>query len=216
VEFKAGETETQDIYKLLTGLVVPRPIGWASTLSPEGVHNLAPFSFFIALTPSPPHIALSIGTREGETKDTLTNIRHNGEFVLNTVSAELGLQMSGTAVELAPDISEFEAAGLTPAPSVTVKPMRVAEAPAHLECVSRQIIPVGGPPYGGHLVIAEVLHIHVRDDILLDRNRIDLQALNAVGRLAGDWYCTTTDQYEMVRSLEPLRQRAGSKLSEAT
>jgi flavin reductase (DIM6/NTAB) family NADH-FMN oxidoreductase RutF len=209
MEFKSGEMETQDVYKLLTGLVVPRPIGWASTLSPEGVHNLAPFSFFIALTPSPPHIALSIGTREGETKDTLTNIRHNGEFVLNTVSAELGLHMSGTAVELAPDISEFEATGLTPVPSVTVRPMRVAEAPAHLECVSRQIIPVGGPPYGGHLVIAEVLHIHVRDDLLLDRNRIDLQALNAVGRLAGDWYCTTTDQYEMARSLEPLQQRAG-------
>ncbi|CAN5787888.1 flavin reductase family protein [soil metagenome] len=204
MEFNPGETEYQDVYKLLTGLVVPRPIGWASTISPEGVHNLAPFSFFIAITPSPPHIGLSIGAREGETKDTLANLRHHGEFVLNTVSADLGLQMSGTAVELAPDVSEFEAAGLTTEPSVVVKPMRVAETPAHLECVTRQIIPVGGPPYSGHLVIAEVVHIHVRDDILLERNRIDLQKLDAVGRLAGDWYCTTTDQYEMRRTLEGL------------
>lgn len=207
MEFNPNETEYQDVYKLLTGLVVPRPIGWASTISPEGVYNLAPFSFFMAITASPPHIALSIGTREGETKDTLNNLRHHPEFVLSTVSGDLGLEMSGTAVELPPEVSEFEATGLTPAPSKVVKPMRVAEAPAHLECVSRQIIPVGGPPYSGHLVIAEVLHIHVRDDLLLERNRIDLQKLNAVGRLAGDWYCTTTDQYEMARSLEPLKNR---------
>lgn len=207
MEFNPGEVEAQDLYKLLTGLVVPRPIGWASTLSPEGVHNLAPFSFFIAITPNPPHIAISVGAREGQTKDTLRNIRHHGEFVLNTVSAELGLEMSGTAVELPPEVSEFEATGLTPIPSKVVKPMRVAEAPAHLECVSRHIMPVGGPPYGAHLVIAEVVHFHVRDDLLLERNRIDLQKLNAVGRLAGDWYCTTTDQYEMARSLEPLKQR---------
>ncbi len=207
MEFNPAETEYQDVYKLLTGLVVPRPIGWASTLSPEGVHNLAPFSFFMAITGSPPHIALSIGTREGQAKDTLNNIRHHPELVLNTVSADLGLEMSGTAVELAPDVSEFEATGLTPEPSKVVKPMRVAEAPAHFECVSRQIIPVGDLPYGAHLVIAEVVHIHVRDDLLLDRNRIDLQKLNAVGRLAGDWYCSTTDQYEMARSLEPLKPR---------
>jgi flavin reductase (DIM6/NTAB) family NADH-FMN oxidoreductase RutF len=209
VEFKPGEMETPDVYKLLTGLVVPRPIGWASTLSPEGVHNLAPFSFFMAITSSPPHIALSVGAREGESKDTLRNIRHNGEFVINTVSAELGLHMSGSAVELSPDVSEFEATGLTPVASAVVKPMRVAEAPAHLECVSQQIIPVGGEPYSGHLVIAEVVHIHVRDDLLLERNRIDLQKLDAVGRLAGDWYCSTTDQYEMARSLEPLKAQMG-------
>ena len=208
MEFKPGEMETPDVYKLLSGLVVPRPIGWASTLGPEGVHNLAPFSFFMAITSSPPHIAMSIGAREGESKDTLRNIRHHGEFVINTVSADLGLHMSGSAVDLPPDVSEFEATGLTPVPSVAVQPMRVAEAPAHLECVSRQIMPVGGAPYGAHLVIAEVVQIHVRDDLLLERNRIDLQTLDAVGRLAGDWYCTTTDQYEMARSLEPLRERA--------
>ena len=205
MEFRPSDMETPDVYKLLSGLVVPRPIGWASTLSPEGVHNLAPFSFFMAITSSPPHIAMSIGARDGDSKDTLRNIRDSGEFVINTVSADLGLHMSGSAVELPPDVSEFEATGLTPVPSEVVKPMRVAEAPAHLECVSQQIMPVGGEPYGAHLVIAEVVQIHVRDDLLLERNRIDLQALDAVGRLAGDWYCTTTDQYEMARSLEPLK-----------
>ncbi|MEZ4522014.1 MAG: flavin reductase family protein [Thermomicrobiales bacterium] len=208
MEFNPGELEAQDVYKLMAALVVPRPIGWTSTLSPEGVHNLAPFSFFMMITSSPPHIAISVGARDGQSKDTLRNIRHNGEFVINTVSADVGLQMAGSAVELPPDISEFEATGLTPVASEVVKPMRVAEAPAHLECVSRNIMAVGDLPYGAHLIIAEVVRIHVRDDLMLERNRIDLQKLDAVGRLTGDWYCSTTDQYEMPRSLEPLKNRA--------
>ena len=193
-----------DLYKLMAALVVPRPIGWASTLSPEGVHNLAPFSFFMMITSTPPHVALSVGAREGQSKDTLRNIQHHGEFVLNTVSGAVGPQMAGSAVELPPDVSEFEATGLTPIPSEVVQPMRVAEAPAHLECVSRNILAVGDMPYGAHLVIGEVVRIHIHDDLLLERNRIDLVKLDAVGRLTGDWYCTTTDQYQMRRTLDGL------------
>jgi flavin reductase (DIM6/NTAB) family NADH-FMN oxidoreductase RutF len=190
----------EDIYKLMAALIVPRPIGWTSTLSPSGINNLAPFSFFMMITSSPPHIAISIGAREGETKDTLRNIRHTGEFVLNTVSAGIGQQMAITAADWPSDVSEFDATGLTPVPSEVVRPMRVAEAPANLECVSRDIMAVGGPPYGAHLVIAEVVQIHVRDDLLMERNRIDLQKLDAVGRLTGDWYCSTTDQYKLKRN----------------
>ena len=201
MQFEPGEMAAEDVYKLMAALVVPRPIGWTSTLSPEGIHNLAPFSFFMMITSSPPHIAISVGAREGLTKDTLRNIRHTGDFVVNTVSAEVGQQMALTAADQPAEVSEFDLAGLTPVPSEVVKPMRVAEAPANLECVSRHIMPVGGMPYGAQLVVAEVVYIHVRDDLLLERNRIDLQKLDAVGRLTGDWYCSTTDQYELKRTL---------------
>lgn len=199
MQFDPAQIDAQLAYKLMASLVVPRPIGWASTISPDGRHNLAPFSFFMMITSTPPHIAISVGAREGHAKDTLRNLREVGEFVINTVSAELGPAMVVTAAEWPPDVDEFAVAGLTPAPSAVVRPARVAEAPAHLECVVRQIMPVGDLPYGAHLVIAEVVRIHVRDDLLLENNRIDLRRLRAVGRLTGDWYCSTAEQYELRR-----------------
>lgn len=199
MKFNPADMVAQDVYKLMAALIVPRPIGFTSTLSPEGVNNLAPFSFFMMITSSPPHIALSIGARDGQQKDTLRNIRGNGELVINIVGAEIGPRMARTAVDFERGISEFEVSGLTPTPSDRVKPQRVLEAPANLECVMRDIHPVGGPPYGAHLVIAEVLRIHVSDELVIEGNRIDLQRLNAVGRLTGDMYCSTTDQYELKR-----------------
>lgn len=200
MQFNPAEMDAHDVYKLMAALVVPRPIGFTSTLSPSGVNNLAPFSFFMMITSSPPHIALSIGAKDGEEKDTLRNIRHWGEFVVNTVGLGIGPQMARTAVDFPPDTSEFEVSRLTPVSSDIVRPMRVLEAPANLECIARDIMPVGGPPYGAHLVIGEVVRLHVQDQLLLDRNRIDLKALDAVGRLTGDSYCSTIDQYELKRS----------------
>ncbi|MDP9380569.1 MAG: flavin reductase family protein [Chloroflexota bacterium] len=199
MKFDPGEMDMQAVYKLLTGLVVPRPIGWASTRSPEGVDNLAPFSFFIAITPSPPHVAISVGQREGQMKDTLRNVRHTGDFVINTVSSEVVEQMNTTSGDWPPDSSEFAVSGLTPVPSDVVTPARVAEAPASMECLVRQIVPVGGPPYGAHLIIGEVVRFHVRDDLVLERGRIDQRRLQAVGRLAGAGYCSTDDQFELER-----------------
>lgn len=199
MQFDPAEIDPQLSYKLMASLIVPRPIGWASTLSPDGQHNLAPFSFFMMITSTPPHIAISVGAREGQVKDTLRNIREVGEFVINTVSAEIGPAMAITAAEWPAEVDEFAASGLTTAPSTIVRPARVAEAPANLECVVRQILPVGDMPYGAHLVIAEVVQIHVRDDLLIENNRIDLQRLHAVGRLTGDWYCATDEQYELKR-----------------
>jgi flavin reductase (DIM6/NTAB) family NADH-FMN oxidoreductase RutF len=200
MQFDPAGMDAQDVYKLMAALIVPRPIGFTSTLSPDGVQNLAPFSFFMMITSSPPHVALSIGAKDGQEKDTLRNIRHSGEYVINTVNAPIGPQMARTAVDFDPDVSEFEVSGLTPVPSEIVKPPRVKEAPANFECVVRTIMPVGGPPYGAHLVIGEVVRMHVQDDLLLAGNRIDLQRLDAVGRLTGDSYCSTTDQYELKRS----------------
>lgn len=199
MQFDPAELDPQLAYKLMASLVVPRPIGWTSTIDANGKDNLAPFSFFMMITSTPPHIALSIGARDGEEKDTLRNIRATGELVVNTVSAVLGPQMAITAAEWPQEIDEFDASSLTAVPSEVVQPRRVAEAPANLECVVHQIFPVGGLPYGAHLVIAEVVRIHIRDDLLIANNRIDLQRLDALGRLTGDWYCSTADQYEIHR-----------------
>jgi flavin reductase (DIM6/NTAB) family NADH-FMN oxidoreductase RutF len=199
MQFDPQEIDPQLSYNLMASVIVPRPIGWTSTINAEGRYNLAPFSFFMMITSSPPHLAISVGARDGQEKDTLRNIRANGEFVINTVSADIGPQMAVTAAEWPPGVDEFEVSKLTPVPSAVVRPPRVAEAPANLECVVRQVLPVGELPYGAHLVIAEVVRIHIRDELLLANNRIDLQALQAVGRLTGDWYCSTSEQYELKR-----------------
>jgi flavin reductase (DIM6/NTAB) family NADH-FMN oxidoreductase RutF len=199
VEFDPAHIDPQLTYKLMASVIVPRPIGFTSTIDADGRPNLAPFSFFMMITSSPPHVAISVGARDGHEKDTLRNLRDTGEFVINTVSAGIGPQMAITASDWPPSTSEFDASGLTPVASEVVRPPRVAESPAHLECVTRQIFPVGGPPYGAHLIIGEVVRIHVRDDLLLDNNRVDLQRLEALGRLTGDWYCSTAEQYELQR-----------------
>ncbi len=197
--FDPAKMDMEGVYKILTGLVVPRPIAWVSSRSPEGVNNLAPFSFFVAITPSPPYIAISIGERGGTTKDTLRNLQAAGDFVVNTVTAEVVEAMNTTSGDWPPEVSEFEAAGLTTIPSDLVSAPRIEEAVANMECVVRQILPVGGPPYGAHLVIAEVVRFHVRDGLVLERGRIDLHALHAVGRLAGSTYASTDAQYDLPR-----------------
>jgi flavin reductase (DIM6/NTAB) family NADH-FMN oxidoreductase RutF len=199
VQFDPQQIDPQLAYKLMASIVVPRPIGWTSTVSADGRNNLAPFSFFMMITSTPPHVAIAVGARDGQEKDTLRNIRDTGEFVINTVSAAIGPAMAASAAEWPAGVDEFAVSGLTPVPSAVVRPMRVAEAPAHLECVVRQVMPVGTLPYGAHLVIAEVVQIHVRDDLLIENHRIDLQRLQAVGRLTGDWYCSTAEQYELHR-----------------
>lgn len=197
--FDPAKMDMEGVYKILTGLVVPRPIAWVSSRSPEGVNNLAPFSFFVAITPSPPYIAISIGERGGTTKDTLRNLQAAGDFVVNTVTAEVVEAMNTTSGDWPPEVSEFDVAGLTAIPSDLVSAPRIEEAVANMECVLRQILPVGGPPYGAHLVIAEVVRVHVRDGLVLERGRIDLHALHAVGRLAGSTYASTDAQYDLPR-----------------
>lgn len=199
MQFDPRELDSQYLYKLMSGLIVPRPIAWTSTLSPDGINNLAPFSFYMMITSTPPHIAISVGTRENRTKDTLRNIRHTGDFVVNTVNADVGQQMNLTSTVWPADVSEFEQAGLTAVPSEMVRACRVGESPASFECMARQIMPVGDERYGAELIIGEVVKLHIRDDLVLPNLRIDLKRLQAVGRLAGDWYCSTDDQYMMKR-----------------
>jgi flavin reductase (DIM6/NTAB) family NADH-FMN oxidoreductase RutF len=194
------ELASRDAYKLLIGSVVPRPIGWVSTVSAGDVGNLAPFSFFMAATGSPPTVVLSTGYRDGKPKDTLQNVMEVPEFVLNVVSEDVGDAMNATSEEFPSDVDELVAAGLTPLPSSRVRPVRVAEAPINMECKVVQLVPVGDPTTGATLIIGEILAWHVRDDLFdAERFRIRMDQLKAVGRMAGDGYTRTNEQFEMIR-----------------
>jgi len=194
------EISSRDAYRLLIGSVVPRPIGWVSTVSAGDVGNLAPFSFFMAATGNPPTVVLSTSMRDGEPKDTLRNVKEVPEFVLNVVSEDVGEAMNATSEEFPADVDELQSAGLTAVPSSRVRPVRVAEAPIHMECKVVQLVPVGDPVTGSTLIIGEVLAWHIRDDVFdAQRMRIKLDELKAIGRMAGDGYTRTREQFEMVR-----------------
>lgn len=200
MKFDPSQMQSPDIYKVLSGVVIPRPIAWVSTLSPDGVPNVAPYSFFQPITPSPPHISFSAGSRDGVKKDTEVNIEASGEFVVNIVNSDIARRMAISALDFTPEQNEFEASGLSLGECDVVSAPRVAEAPASLECQMRQMIPIGDERYGATLIIGEVVRFHVRDDLALDNYRIDFANLDAVGRLAGDWYCSTTEQYDLPRA----------------
>lgn len=185
--------------RVITGVVVPRPIAFVSTISPEGVLNVAPYSFFNVVSYNPAMVIISSSRHAGDKrKDTLANIENTGEFVVNIVVDDIAEAMNMTAAEYPAEDSEFDIAGLSPAPSDLVKPPRVAESPVNLECKLNQIITLGEGSHEHGLVIGEVVLVHVRDDII-DGHRINQQRLKPTGRLAGNMYCHTTDVFEMVR-----------------
>ena len=186
-------------YRVLTGVVVPRPIAFVSTVSGEGHFNLAPYSFFNAVGYDPPTIVFSSSRHVGDKqKDTLANIEQTGEFVVNVVVDDIAEAMNQTAAEYPTGISEFEIAGLTPAPSDLIKAPRVAESPVNMECRLIQVVPIGKGAHEHGLVIGEVVLMHLRDDIL-DGHRVNHQNLKPTGRLAGSMYCHTSDVFEMPR-----------------
>lgn len=194
------EISSRDAYRLLIGSVVPRPIAWVSTISAAGVGNLAPFSFYMAATSTPPMIVVSTGHRDGQPKDTLRNVQEVPELVVNVVDEAVAEAMNATSEEVPPEVDELAMAGLSPLPSARVRPARVAESPIQLECRVEQLIPIGRGPSASTLIVAEVLAFHIRDELFdAERTRIRLDRLRAVGRLAGDWYCTTNDQFELIR-----------------
>jgi len=171
-------------------ILVPRPIGWISTISPGGVVNLAPFSFFNAVAEDPPIVYFSPGGRKPDRpfKDSRINAEATGEFVVNIVSYDLREPMNATSATLPAEVSEMEVVGLTPAPSVLVKPPRVAESPAHFEC--RYLRTVA-------MVLGEVIGVHIRDDILRD-GRVDVALLRPVARLGYSQYTVVERHFSMI------------------
>ncbi len=207
MEINPSSLPHQSVYKLLTGSILPRPIGWISSVDERGNPNLAPFSFFNAVCSNPPTVVFCpmIRGADGKTKDTLNNVRATGEFVVNIVTEELVQAMNLSSVEAPPDVNEFEFAGVTPEASITVRPSRVRESPVHFECRVRQIVEISSEPGGGSLVIGEVLHIHVDERVLMGGDKINLSALKPVGRLAGGGYVRVTDVFEMERPKSQIR-----------
>jgi flavin reductase (DIM6/NTAB) family NADH-FMN oxidoreductase RutF len=189
-----------NVYKLMVGVIVPRPIAFVSTLSADGIRNLAPFSFFTAVSANPPVICFSpmIRGAGGAHKDTLQNIEATGEFVVNIVSEDFAGQMNVCSGDYPPEVDEFVVCGLTPLPSDLVKPVRVSESKVNMECRLLQVVHVSGKPLGGSLVLGEVLRFHVADELFSDF-RIDPDKLRPIGRMGGPTYTRTTDRFDMER-----------------
>jgi flavin reductase (DIM6/NTAB) family NADH-FMN oxidoreductase RutF len=201
MEFDPQIVVPHSIYKLLIGCVVPRPIAWVSSRSEDGIPNLAPFSFFMAVCNDPPTLAFSAGRRAGNKKDTVRNIEYTQDFVVNLVDDARAEQMNLTFGEHPPNFDEFALTGLTAASSVKVKAPRVAEGPINMECRVVQILPVGRGP--NSLVLGEIVYFHIRDDLYNpNTGRIDMYNLHPVGRLAGELYTHVHDIFEMKRPVE--------------
>jgi flavin reductase (DIM6/NTAB) family NADH-FMN oxidoreductase RutF len=189
-----------DVYQFLIGIVTPRPIAWVTSQDAEGRVNLAPFSFFNAFGANPPVVVFSpLTRRDGSRKDTLRNVEATGEFVLNAAVESLAEPMNQSSKELPYGESEVPLTGLTLTPSVKVKPPRLAEAPVTMECTLRQIVPIGDGPLSANLVIGEVVVMHIDDRVFDSNGRVDPRKLQTIARLGGDYYCRSTDLFEMRR-----------------
>jgi len=198
--FNPQELAYQDRYKLLIGAIVPRPIAWVSSMDIAGNLNLAPFSYFTAVSSDPMTLLFSVGWSEarGRMKDTLHNIRDVPEFVINITDETTKEAMNLTATEFEADRNEFEWAGVTPKPSTTIQVPRVAEAPIAFECKLQQIVVVKEGPGGGAAVFGEVQAVHVRGDVV-ENGRILPEKLQPIGRLAGSTYAHINDLFDMDR-----------------
>jgi flavin reductase (DIM6/NTAB) family NADH-FMN oxidoreductase RutF len=193
------ELSKRERYQLLTSLVIPRPIGWISTISSDGLANLAPYSFFAALSASPPMVGVSIGFRRGEPKDTLVNIRDTSVFAVNLCSEGLLEAMNVTSGEFGPLVDEFEVAGLTAEAGETTAAPVVGESPAILECELVKEVELGEA--SNVLVIGEVKAIRLSRDLAVDVDTwvVDPRSLRAVGRLGADRYALLRDIVELPR-----------------
>ena len=197
VTLQAQDLHPRDRYRLLTSLVVPRPIAWVSTLGADGSANLAPFSFFNAVGGNPPTIMISVGQRGGSAKDTLRNIQETGEFVVNLPSQDLAQALNASSANVNYEVDEFELAGLGKSPSLLVRPPRVSEAAAAMEVRATQFVPVEGSHYT--LVLGQVLVFHLREDVLRSNGLADAARLDPLARLGGSEYSSLGAVFEMQR-----------------
>ena len=204
LSFDPAKCLQRQVYKLMTGIIVPRPIALVSTLSREGVANLAPFSFFCGVGSVPPTVLFCPSLRPadsaeaGKRKDTLRNVEETGEFVVNVVSDAIAAAANAASAEVPPEVSELQLSGLTAVASEAVRPSRVAESPAQMECELLQVIYTVHAPGSGVIVLGEVVRFHVREGLVEDF-RVDPAGLDAVGRMAGNTWVRTRDRIELIR-----------------
>lgn len=204
-----GDLTQRDVYQLMISAVVPRPIALVSTVSEAGITNVSPFSFFNAVASRPPILSISIAPGKDGEKDTLRNIRHGRDFVVNVVDRALAERAVATSAPFDPTTSEFEVVGLTPLPSDKVRSPRVAESPVHFECVAVDLI---DNPGGSDvtLVLGRVLRFHVARRLWGDA-KLDPVALDPIGRLGSDQYAALGEPFalraDMLGALRAARGR---------
>jgi flavin reductase (DIM6/NTAB) family NADH-FMN oxidoreductase RutF len=200
MQFDPQKLEQTAIYKLLTGAVIPRPIGWISSISENDVHNLAPFSYFNAVGDDPPHVMFSTVRSNNSNKDTLNNVLATKEFVVNMVTEDLVEQMNLTSQPIPPNESEFELAGLTPIASVKVKPPRVKECKITMECELVHHYTLENSKSGGAtIIIGKILMFHIDESVLLDNYKINLETYKPIARLAGSNYSKLGEIFSIKR-----------------
>ncbi len=204
MDIKTSDIDKKRIYKLMTSTIVPRPIAWISTVSKDGIFNVAPFSYFAGVSSSPPLLMVSIGSKEtGEKKDTWKNIEETGEFVVNIVTKDLLEKMNITSVGFDENVDEFNEANLTPEQSLTVKAPRIKESPINIECRKFEIINI--EKMG--IIFGEILNFHIKDDLLNEKGYVDTKKIEIVGRLGGAEYCIISKN----NTLEIKRPDIGKK-----
>ncbi len=195
-----GAIEARVAYQWMTSTILPRPIAWVSTISPDGRTNLAPFSFFQGITASPPTLMIApANTRDGTKKDTLRNIEQIPEFVVSLVPHALAAKMNDTASLLPYGESEFGAFGIASEPSSRVRPPRVSESPVSFECTLDRIVTIGSGPIAGNVIFGRILLAHVRDQVLAADGFPDPAKLDLVGRLGREDYATTRETFRLKR-----------------
>lgn len=195
----ASQLSNTEMYKILIGAVAPRPIAWAGTRSRDGVNNLAPFSFYNCFSSNPPIVGFStLPHPDGRKKDTLQNVEDSGCFTLNCAGLALVKEMSKSAALLEPGDDEFAYAGLTAAEARHIEAPYVAEALLVFECELHDIIRFGTGPGSGNLILGEIKYVRIADG-LYQNGRVDFDTLDPVGRLAGNWYSTIHDRFELER-----------------
>lgn len=189
------------IYSMMIRSINPRPIAWVSTISPGGIFNLAPFSYFNGVGSQPAALMFSVvNLPDGSKKDTVINIEATKQFVVNVVPFSAATSMAKTAVAHDYEVSEFDEVNLTPRASHRVKPPAVAESPIQFECELVQVVNVGSGPGAANVVIGKVLLIHVDDEVLDDAGKIDPEKLDTIGRMGGRDYCRTTARFSVPSS----------------
>ncbi len=197
------EVPTRDLHQFLLGSVAPRPIAFASTVDEDGNKNIAPYSFFNAFSSNPPILVFSSNRRvmDNTTKDTLHNIQKNKEVVINVVNYNIVRQMAIASIQYPTEVDEFVKAGLTPIASETVKPFRIKESPAQMECKVKEIITLGEDGGAGHLIICHVEKLHVAEDAIDEKDRIDPHKMDLMGRMGRAYYvrCSGPNVFPIVQ-----------------
>ncbi len=198
-----AERENRANFHTMLSCVLPRPIAFVSTVSADGVPNLAPFSFFNGVGSNPPAIIFSAATKaDGTDKDTINNLRAVPEVVVNVVTYSIKDAMNQASFAYAPEIDEFEAAGFTPVPSRFIKPARIGESPVQMECKVVDIVKVGHGALSANICIGEILCFHIAEEMALDNGTVDVEKIDLVARMGGDWYATMRDRFELPKPTE--------------